>query len=296
MTPGTTPRLFCFGLGYSASVLARGLLAEGWRIAGTCRDDSSRESLVAQGIEAHVFNGQSPMNGFDAAFAGTTHLLSSAPPSDAGDPVLQIHGPQIAALTTLQWVGYLSTTGVYGDRAGEWVDETSSLEPTGARGQRRVDAEKNWRALWRTHAIPVHVFRLAGIYGPGRNQISAVRQGDAKRIDKPGQVFSRIHVDDIAAILRASMNRPNPGAIYNVCDDEAAPPGDVIAYIAAQLGVEPPPLTPFDPTELSPMAQSFYRDNKRVSNRRIKEDLGVTLKWPTYREGVTGLLACDSSH
>ena len=296
MTPGTTPRLFCFGLGYSASALARGLLAEGWRIAGTCRDDSSRDSLVAQGIEAHVFDGQSPMDGFDAALAGTTHLLSSAPPSDAGDPILQILGPQIAALTTLQWVGYLSTTGVYGDRDGEWVDETSSLKPTGARGQRRVDAEKEWLALWRDHALPVHVFRLAGIYGPGRNQINAVRQGDAKRIDKPGQVFSRIHVDDIAAILRASMDRPNPGEIYNVCDDEAAPPGDVIAYIAAQLGVDPPPLTPFDATELSPMAQSFYRDNKRVSNRRIKEDLGVTLKWPTYREGVTGLLACDSSH
>ena len=290
MTPGTTPRLFCFGLGYSAGVLARGLLAEGWRIAGTCRDGSSRDALVAQGFDAHVFDGQSPLQDFNAALSGTTHLLSSAPPTDAGDPVLLTHGPQIEAMKTLQWVGYLSTTGVYGDRGGGWVDETSSLEPTGARGQRRVDAEQSWRALMRDYAIPVHVFRLAGIYGPGRNQIDAVRKGEAKRIDKPDQVFSRIHVDDIAAVLRASMNRPNPGATYNVCDDEAAPPRDVIEYIAAQLGIEPPPVTPFDDAELSPMAQSFYRDNKRVSNRRIKDELGVTLNWPTYREGIQGLL------
>lgn len=294
-TPETTPRLFCFGLGYSANVLARGLLTEGWRIAGTCRDGVSRDALTAQGIEAHVFDGQSPLEDFDAALAGTTHLLSSAPPSDNGDPVLRLHGPHIAAMTSLQWVGYLSTTGVYGDRDGAWVDETSPLKPTGARGQRRVEAEQQWLALWRDHAAPVHIFRLAGIYGPDRNQINAVRTGEAKRIDKPGQVFSRIHVDDIAAVLRASMSRPDPGAIYNICDDEAAPPGDVIAYIAAQLGLEPPPLTPFNAAELSPMAQSFYRDNKRVSNRRIKAELGVALKWPTYREGITALLTCDSS-
>ena len=175
------------------------------------------------------------------------------------------------------------------------MDETSPLEPTGDRGQRRVDAELAWLALRRDHAIPVHLFRLAGIYGPGRNQIDAVRNGTAKRIDKLGQVFSRIHVDDIASVLKASMARPNPGAAYNVCDDEAAPPQDVISYIAAQLGIEPPPVTAFDDANLSPMAQSFYRDNKRVSNKRIKEELGVALEWPTYREGIKGLLACGAS-
>jgi nucleoside-diphosphate-sugar epimerase len=295
MTDQTTPRLFCFGLGYSAGVLTRALLSDGWRVAGTCRDNPSLKALTAQGVDAYVFDGQSPLQNFDDALAGTTHLLSSVPPSDSGDPVLQIHGAQIAAMTSLQWVGYLSTTGVYGDRDGDWVAETSSLEPTGVRGERRVDAEQAWLKLCRDHAIPVHLFRLAGIYGPGRNQIDAVRNGAAKRIDKPEQIFSRVHVDDIATVLQASMTRPNPGAAYNVCDDEAAPPQDVISYIAAQLGVEPPPVTPFDDADLSPMARSFYRDNKRVSNKRIKDELGVALAWPTYREGIRGLLSCASA-
>jgi nucleoside-diphosphate-sugar epimerase len=295
MTYQTTPRLFCFGLGYSASVLARALLSEGWRVAGTCRDNSTQKALSAQGVDAYIFDGQSPLQNFNDVLVGTTHLLSSVPPVNSKDPILQIHGAQIAAMTSLQWTGYLSTTGVYGNQSGGWVDETSPLEPTGERGQRRVDAELAWLALRRDHAIPVHLFRLAGIYGPGRNQIDAVRNGTAKRIDKLGQVFSRIHVDDIASVLKASMARPNPGAAYNVCDDEAAPPQDVISYIAAQLGIEPPPVTAFDDANLSPMAQSFYRDNKRVSNKRIKDELGVALEWPTYREGIKGLLECGAS-
>ncbi len=187
-------------------------------------------------------------------------------------------------------MGYLSTTGVYGDRDGGWVDEEAPLEPTGARGRKRVAAEAAWLALRRDHGVPVHLFRLAGIYGPGRNALATVQAGRAKRIDKPGQVFSRIHVDDIATVLEASMARPNPGRAYNVCDDEPAPPAEVIAHACDLLGVAPPPLVPFEQAELSAMARSFYRDNKRVSNRRIKQELGVKLAYPGYKAGLAALL------
>ncbi|HKW54409.1 MAG TPA: SDR family NAD(P)-dependent oxidoreductase, partial [Stellaceae bacterium] len=160
----------------------------------------------------------------------------------------------------------------------------------GERGRRRVAAEAQWLALERRHGLPVHVFRLAGIYGPGRNALDTVREGRARRIDKPGQVFSRIHVADIVATLRASMARPDPGAAYNVCDDDPAPPEAVIAHACALLGVAPPPLVPFDMAELTPMARSFYHDNKRVSNRRIKQELGVRLGYPSYRDGLRALL------
>jgi nucleoside-diphosphate-sugar epimerase len=288
----STNRLVCLGMGYSACALGRVLVAEGWRVGGACRDESGVKALSAQGYDAATFNGESPSAAFDDLLSSATHLLASAPPGAEGDPFLVKRVDQISRLKHLQWVGYLSTTGVYGDRNGGWVDETSPLRPTGERGQRRVDAEAAWLDLWRDHGIPVHIFRLAGIYGPGRNQISAVRAGTAKRIDKPGQVFSRIHVDDIARILHASIQRPNPGAVYNVCDDEPAPPSDVIAFIAAQTGVAPPPLTPFDDVELSAMGRSFYQDNKRVSNQRIKEELGVALKWPNYRVGLKEIISC----
>jgi nucleoside-diphosphate-sugar epimerase len=198
------------------------------------------------------------------------------------------HAADLAALRPA-WVGYLSTTGVYGDRAGGWVDEASALTPAGERGRRRVAAEAGWRAL----GLPLHIFRLAGIYGPGRSALDSVRAGKAQRIDKPGQVFSRIHVDDIAAVLDASIARPYPGAIYNVCDDDPAPPQDVIAYACALLGRAPPPLVPFDQAALSPMARSFYGESKRVSNRRIKDELGVRLRFPDYRAGLDALAAAD---
>ncbi|NKB54807.1 MAG: SDR family NAD(P)-dependent oxidoreductase [Alphaproteobacteria bacterium] len=283
------PRLFCFGLGYSASVLAAILHDEGWQVAGTCRPDSDAGAFEALGYEMHRFDGTAPMPNAAAALKGTTHLLSSVPPGPNGDPVLAHHADDIATIQGLAWIGYLSTTGVYGDRQGGWVDETSSLEPTGARGNRRVDAEVGWLSL-KTGA-PVHAFRLAGIYGPGRSALDTVRSSRARRIVKPGQVFSRTHVDDIAQILRASMAKPHPGAAYNVCDDEAAPPQEVIAYACDLLGVEPPPEIAFDEAELSDMAKSFYRDNKRVSNKRIKDELGVILKWPNYREGLRGMIA-----
>lgn len=285
MNGGQPRRLFCFGLGYSARELAARLAAEGWRIAGTSRGDGAE--LRALGYEMHRFDGTAPLEDPAAALAGTTHLLSSAPPGPDGDPVLQCHAADIERIETLEWIGYLSTTGVYGDRGGDWVDESSELLPTGDRGRRRVAAEAGWFGL---HSkAQVQSFRLAGIYGPGRSALDAVRQGRARRVIKPGQVFSRIHVDDIANVLTASIERPKDGAAYNVCDDEAAPPQDVIAFACGLLGVDPPPEIPFEEAELSTMGRSFYRDNKRVSNKRIKQELGVALQWPNYRDALRAM-------
>jgi nucleoside-diphosphate-sugar epimerase len=280
-------RLFCFGLGYSARVLARRLLAEGWAVAGTCRSEAGRAELAALGIEAVRFERGAPLVSAAAVLAGTTHLLVGIPPDEVGDPVLDGHGADLAALApTLAWAGLLSTTGVYGDTGGAWVDEESPLRPSGARQQRRVEAERAWLGLLAGHRLPVHVFRLAGIYGPGRSAIDQVRAGTARRIDKPGQVFCRIHVEDIASVLIASMVRPNPGAIYNVCDDRPAPAAQVVAHACDRLGVAPPPLTPLAEAGLSPMAASFYQDNRRVRNHRIKGELGVVLRHPDFESGL----------
>lgn len=283
-----TTRLFCFGLGYSAAVLAERLRAHGWSVAGTTRQPEAAAVLRAAGVDTFLFDRGRPLDDAAAALAGATHVLSSVPPDADGDAVLDHHGRDIAAVGGLKWIGYLSTTGVYGDRDGGWVDEDSALEPTGERGRRRVAAERAWQGL-----APVHIFRLAGIYGPGRNAIATVRAGTAKRIDKPGQVFSRIHVADMAAVLEASMTRPNPGRIYNVCDDDPAPPADVIAYASELLGRPPPPLVRFAEAELSEMGRSFYRDNKRVRNNRIKDELGIHLTYTDYKAGLNALLAAE---
>lgn len=286
-------RLFCFGVGYSAGVLARRLIAAGWSVAGTCQSAERRDELIAQGIDAHLFDRGRPLADPAGALAGVTHLLSSVPPDAEGDPVLDGHGPALAALGGLRWAGYLSTTGVYGDTGGAPVAETAPLAPTSARSRRRVAAETAWRALGRDHGIAVHVFRLAGIYGPGRSVLDKVRDGSVQRIDKPGHAFGRIHVDDIAAVLSASMAKPDPGAVYNVCDDEPAPPAEVAAFACDLLGVVPPPVVPFTaaaPT-MSPMALSFWHDNRRIDNGRIRRDLGVRLIYPTYREGLRAVLA-----
>ena len=284
-------RLFCFGYGFSASVLAARFLPQGWAVAGTTRKPDKLAALAAAGVEAFLFDRDRPLDDPTAALAGATHVLISAPPDAQGDPVLDQHAAEILACQGIEWLGYLSTTGVYGDRGGAWVDEDSALEPTGPRGERRLAAERGWLALWRDHGLPVHLFRLAGIYGPGRNALETVRRGRAQRIDKPGQVFSRIHVEDIASVLEASIAAPNPGRAYNLCDDDPAPPEAVIAHACALLGVEAPPLVPFEAAELSDMARSFYRDNKRVSNARIKAELGVALAYPDYKTGLAALLA-----
>lgn len=276
--------LFCFGLGYSAGFLARDLAARGWAIAGTSRDGATTPFPLDR------FERGQPLADAAKLLADATHLLISIPPDAAGCPVFDLHGADIAALRQLRWIGYLSSTNVYGDQAGGWVDEATPLEPSGERGQRRVAAEAAWLALGQRSGIPVQIFRLAGIYGPGRSALEALRAGTARRIVKPDQVFSRIHVADLASVLEASMARPRAGAIYNVCDDAPSPPDEVIAYAAELLGMAPPPLEDFATAALSPMARSFYDDSKRVSNRRIKEELGVSLRYPSYREGLSALV------
>jgi len=287
--PSAGNKLFCFGVGYSALRLADRLVAAGWTVAGTCRTEEKRQALAERGIAAVAFERGHPIDDAATVLADTTHLLSSVPPDDAGDPVLDLHRSDIAAIAGLRWAGYLSTTGVYGDTAGAWVDEAAATHPTNTRSKRRLAAEQDWLGLGRAHGIPVHVFRLAGIYGPGRSVLDQARTGTARRVVKPGQAFSRIHVDDIAAVLEASMAHPDPGAVYNVCDDEPAPSADVVAYACALLGVAPPPEVPFEEADLSPMARSFYADNRRVRNGRIKQDLGVALRYPSYREGLRAI-------
>ncbi len=294
---GKPPKLLCFGFGATARALV-GDLAEdvkpaGWEVVGTCRDRAEIEDQnVLEGVTVHEFNRQRPLTG--DVFAGVTHILSSVPPDEDGDPVLGVHGQELAAMAGLYWVGYLSTTGVYGDCGGGWVDEESPLNPSGERGRRRAAAESGWRALGKDSRLPVHIFRLAGIYGPGRSALDTVRSGQAKKVIKPGQLFSRIHRADLVRVLRASMDRPRLddaelAAVYNVCDDEPAPPQDVTDFACSLLGVEPPPPVPFEEAELSEMARSFYADNKRVRNERIKKELGVTLEFPDYRSGLEAI-------
>jgi len=273
-----TPRLFCFGMGYSATALSATLAAQGWQVAGTSR-------TARPGI--HVFDGRQPMADAPAALAGTSHLLISVPPDGEGCPVLRHHLADLTALPALAWVGYLSTTGVYGDHQGGWVDETTTPKPGQVRSVQRLRAEQDWQAS----GLPVHVFRLAGIYGPGRSALDRLRAGDARRIDKPGHLFSRIHVADIARVLLASMDRPDPGAIYNVCDDEPTESGKVTEEAARLLNLPAPPAIPFEEATLTPMAASFYAESRLVRNDRIKRELGVQLACPTYREGLAAILA-----
>lgn len=276
-----------FGFGFCAKALTPLLRARGWRLSATCRDDEKAASLIAQDITPLRLTG-APMT--PPQLDGVSHILLSAAPAEDGDPAVPLLTPALAAIEHKpDWMGYLSTTGVYGDHQGAWVDEDTPPGPLGTRGQRRVDAEKTWGALAEKHDLPMHYFRLAGIYGPGRNQLQSLENGTARRIDKPGQVFSRIHVDDIAQVLLASIDKPNAGRAYTVCDDEPAPPQDVVAFAAGLMHTTPPPLLPFDDVILSPMAKSFYGENKRLRNRRMVDELGVALIYPTYREGLRAL-------
>ncbi|WP_342344681.1 SDR family oxidoreductase [Vannielia litorea] len=274
--------LLSLGHGYSARALAARLAPEGWHIIGTTR---GAEKLDAPHAEMHIW----PGTDLGPLVARASHVLLNAGPTDEGDPFLPEVGGMLAQ-SRPEWIGYLSTTGVYGDHAGGWVDEQTPVAPSTRRGELRAQAEASWQALAATHALPLHIFRLAGIYGPGRGPFAKVRAGKARRIIKPGQVFSRIHVEDIAQVLAASIVRPDPGAIYNLCDDDPAPPQDVIEHAAQLLGMPVPPAIPFEQAELSPMARSFYAESKRVRNDRIKRDLGIELLYPTYREGLRELL------
>jgi nucleoside-diphosphate-sugar epimerase len=274
----TRPSFLMLGHGYSAAALAARL--PDWRVLGTTRTPGA---AFGPGVEAVPWADAGAM---DAAIAEAEAILVSIPPADGKDPALQRYG-QALGKARAKWVGYLSATAVYGDRQGGWVDETSALEPVTERGRWRVASE----AAWATSGLPVQIFRLAGIYGPGRSPLDRLREGRAHRVVKAGQIFSRIHVDDIAAALLASMARPDPGRVYNLADDLPAPPQDVIAFAAELLGLPVPPEVPFDAAELSPMARSFYAESKRVANGRVKAELGLRLAHPDYRAGLRAILA-----
>lgn len=284
--------LLSLGHGYSAQALALRLRRAGWQVIGTGRSPGRLAAVAASGAEPLAWPG-SPLA---PALARATHLLCSVPPGPAGDPVLAAAAGELAAARHLAWAGYLSTTGVYGDHAGGWVDEATPPAPSTPRGLARLAAEEGWRALARRAGWPLAIFRLAGIYGPGRSPFARVRDGSARRIIKPGQVFSRIHVDDIAAALAASIGRPPAGgttAVYNLCDDDPAPPEDVLAHAAALIGLPPPPAVAWEDAApaMSEMARSFYSESKRVRNDRVKRELGLRLAHPTYREGLAAILA-----
>ncbi len=282
--------ILCFGLGFTAGTLAERLARRGWTVSATSRSAAGAQAIAALGYRGLVFDGSKPLP--PEAFDGVTHVIDSAPPGDDGDPVLRQHARDFAARARqFRWVAYLSTTGVYGDHGGGLVTEDTPLTPNTERGHKRLLAETQWLGLWREHALPVQIFRLAGIYGPGRNQLLSLLDGSAKRVIKPGQVFSRIHVEDIANTLEASIANPRPGRAYNVCDDEACPPQDVVEFGARLLGLPVPPDVPIESAQLSPMTKSFYADSKRVSNARIVTELGVRLSYPTYREGLTAIAA-----
>jgi len=289
-------KLFCFGYGYTCDYLAHELLHRGgWTIGGTTRDPEKRTFLRGKGVQAHLFDYERPLGDPYFILDGTTHLLISTPPDDMGDPTFAMHAADIMRIPTLEWVGYLSTTGVYGDRDGGIVDENSEIRPNSQRGSRRVRAEAEWLSLFQGYGLPVQIFRLAGIYGPGRSALDSVRAGVARRINKPGQVFNRIHVEDVIQVLLASMEHPNPGAAYNLADDDPVPSHEVIKYACEVLGLTPPPLIPYNEADMAPITRSFYADNKRVANNRIKQELGVTLKYPDFRKGIEACLVAEQS-
>lgn len=291
--------LFCFGYGYCARHLvaqdrAAGDEAMFARVAGTTRDAGKAAGLESAGIVARIFDGAGGDPPIHDDLATSHALLTSIAPDQDGDPVLRHYERAIADSPRLSWIGYLSTIGVYGDTGGAWIDEETEFEAVSARAKARRAAEDAWLAIGARTGKAVHIFRLGGIYGPERSAITQLRAGKARRIVKPGQVFNRVHVADIATVLRASLAQPDPGRVYNLVDDLPAPPQDVIAHAAALIGVEPPPEIPFEEAELSPMARAFYADCKRVRSRRIREELGVTLQYPDYRAGLAALAENES--
>jgi dTDP-4-dehydrorhamnose reductase len=282
---GNRNHLLCFGFGYVARALAAAL-PRTWTITGTIHD-----TPIAVDDVTLV-----PFAEADPAIAQATHILISIPPNAENDPTLARHGAALADADHLTWIAYLSTTGVYGDTGGRPVDETAALVPTLERGRRRVQAEFAWQDLATANDLPLHVFRLSGIYGPGRSPLDQARAGTARRVMKPGHVFSRIHVDDIVQALMLSMNAPRPGAIYNLADDEAAEPAEVTRYAYELLGRDPPAPVPFDDAvkAMSAMARSFWDDQRRIDNTKIKRELGLRLKYPTYREGLAAILSSSA--
>jgi len=283
-----TKTLLCFGYGYCAQALSRLLLAASdWKVYGTTRSHRKAAEAERNRIRAIIW----PGGDLGPAIEDATHLLVSIAPGERGDPVLESHGREIAASAhRKKWAGYLSTTAVYGDRGGDWVDESAPPSPSTERGRRRVAAERAWQTLAAENGLPLHIFRLAGIYGPGRGPLESLKSGRGRRVIKKNQVFNRIHVEDIAVALSASIAKPEPGEIYNLCDDLPAAPQDVVAFGSELLGLPPPKEVPFERADMSPMARSFYGESKRVSNAKIKRQLGFSPTYPDYESGLASLV------
>ncbi|MEH2511150.1 nucleoside-diphosphate-sugar epimerase [Nitrobacteraceae bacterium AZCC 1564] len=284
-------KLFVFGLGYSGRYIAERHMANGHHAIGTVRSRHKADALSSSGLTARVFSPDENDSDIESDLETAEALLVSAPPAANGDPVLTAYAQHIAAAPHLRWIGYLSTVGVYGNHDGGWVDEETPVNPGNARSHYRAKAEKAWLAFGAENDLAAHIFRLAGIYGPGQNQLVQLAKGTARRVIKPGQMFNRIHVEDIARAVDASMDRPRAGRIYNVTDNEPAPPQDVVTFAANLCGCEPPHEVDIEKAGLTEMGRSFYAENKRVRNQRLRDELGVTLAYPTYREGLTALRA-----
>ncbi len=286
--------LFCFGFGYTAAALAAKLSPFNWNISGTTTDEEKYDLLMENGIECHMFDKTHPVVSLDRLLEDTTHVLISVPPGDKGDLVYEFHGQELEALPNLEWVGYLSATSVYGNYDGKWIDEETPPGPISRRGSLRLKAEEQWKSLYFNSGFPLHTFRLSGIYGPGRSTLDVVRAGNARRIVKEGHVFNRIHIDDIVQVLLASMQYPQPGEVYNLADDDPRPSHEVIKYSCELLGLDVPPLIPYDEVDyLAPIVRSFYQDNKRIKNNKIKTDLGVQLLYPDYKAGLNACFAME---
>jgi nucleoside-diphosphate-sugar epimerase len=282
-------RLFCFGLGYCASVLGGRLRKKGWTVSGTTTHPDKMAALKAQGFQPYWFDSRSAADDIAQALSASTHVLMSIPPDAEGDPALRHFGAAIGKSAALGWIGYFSTVGVYGDALGDWVNEDTEPNPGTERGKRRLIAENAWAELANSCGKTLVVYRLPGIYGPGRSAIDQLRAGTARRIFKPGQFTNRVHVADIATAVEASLNLSPGTHVYNVTDDMPAPPQDVVAYGAELLGVPCTPATDLSDEAVSPATRSFYIENKKVSNARMKAELGVKLAYPTYVEGLKAI-------
>jgi nucleoside-diphosphate-sugar epimerase len=283
--------IFFFGMGYSSLATARAIhrnIDPDIPIAGTTRSTDTAELLADTAYRIHVFDGLSPGTTLSEDLSRATHVVLSIPPDEHGDPAFNLHRETIAATPNLEWLGYFSTVGVYGDFGGEWVDESAPARPVNPRSEIRVEVENRWREFADKRGVPLLILRLAGIYGPGRSAFDKLRDGTARRIVKPGQVFNRIHVDDIGRVTQLAAKQ-RLGGTFNLSDDEPAPPQDLVTYAAKLMGVPPPPEVPFAEAEMTEMARSFYSDNKRVSNKAIKSALGIDLLYPTYRDGLDAI-------
>ncbi|WP_262692357.1 SDR family NAD(P)-dependent oxidoreductase [Kordiimonas aestuarii] len=289
MTTANKKHLFIFGPGYTAGFIGRRAIREGWRVSASYRDAAKAAALEVHGFIPFAL--EDP--GLKTALSSASHLLTSVAPGPKGDPILPLIKSCADQLEDLEWLGYLSSTNIYGDRGGDWVDEDTPPAPNLNRGIRRLSAEEDWQDIAGMMRVPLHIFRLAGIYGPGRNAVRTVLDGRARRIFKQGQLFSRIHVQDIEDAVWRAMTSGKASQIFNLADDMPAPPQDIIEKAALRLGAPVPPLIPIEKADLSPMARSFYQESKRVKNSRVKHELGFTFRYPTFDSALEDLVAFE---